>query len=101
MDTKAKHTPGPWRHHEMEPLTIVAGKPGICIADCSAISRTDEENQANARLIASAPLGLDLAEMVLELPIMVIDDTVAEMPVTKWREFVSKARELKSKAEGK
>lgn len=55
MNTKATFTPGPWRHHDMEDATIVAGKPGIPIADCNARNRPLEENEANARLISAAP----------------------------------------------
>lgn len=55
MSNEAKHTPGPWRMHDMESFTVVAGKPSICIANANALHRSEAENDANARLIAAAP----------------------------------------------
>ena len=40
--------------HDMEDFTIVAGKPGICVALTKADHRPAQENEANARLIVSA-----------------------------------------------
>ena len=46
------HTPGPWRLHDMERATIVAGKPGGEVANClNGFGNQD----ANARLITAAP----------------------------------------------
>jgi acetamidase/formamidase len=54
-----KHTPGPWRVVRANPspttgpLLIAGGKPGY-IADVRVV-HGNEENNANARLIAAAP----------------------------------------------
>ena len=50
----SKYTKGPWKLHDMEDNTIV-GNDHLAIADANAISRSKEENQANAHLIAAAP----------------------------------------------
>ena len=55
MTNEAKHTPGPWRLHDMEAATVVQSATGYAIADCNATKYSDSENDANARLIASAP----------------------------------------------
>ena len=54
-DRAREHTPGPWRMHDMETNTVVAGRPGVFIADCDARSRAPQENSANARLVIAAP----------------------------------------------
>jgi len=63
-----KHTPGPWK---------VSGKPSICgykvaeksgrsVASFPATSkRSDDEREANARLIAEAPAMLDVIKELL------------------------------------
>lgn len=56
-----KHTPGPWRMHDMEAMTVVAGHPGGEIANCLNSLSTHEQADADARLIALAP------EMLAEL----------------------------------
>ncbi len=60
----AKHTPGPWRLHAMEPATLVAGKPGVAIADFNARDRSDAENEANARAAALAPEALRALQLL-------------------------------------
>lgn len=47
-----KTTPGPWRLHDMERATIVAGKPGGEVANCL---NGFGDQDANAALIAKAP----------------------------------------------
>ena len=52
MNTRSKHTPGPWavRHDDM-----VCSKEGRIIADCESTSPPIAEDKANATLIAAAP----------------------------------------------
>lgn len=48
-------TPGPWRLHDMEHATIVAGtKPGLAISRFDAKSRADATNGANAAFAIAA-----------------------------------------------
>lgn len=50
----SKHTPGPW-HVGMKPGPMIYGKRGEQIADLTAELLMQDENAANAALIASAP----------------------------------------------
>lgn len=50
-----KHTPGPWRLHDMEAATVVQSATGNAIADCNATRHTAAENDANARMCSAAP----------------------------------------------
>ena len=64
MSEEFKHTPGPW-HHGQKNKRSVFGKDGWRVADCgTAFSKSDDEMEANARLIAAAP---DLLEALKEL----------------------------------
>lgn len=55
---KPKFTPGPWKTFTYD-VTIandmVEGRDGDFVADCTMSLRTDDENNANARLISAAP----------------------------------------------
>jgi len=66
----SKYTPGPWQWFETEAgearVNPVAG--GLLVAKCDTRNPFDDEQRANARLIASAPELLDAlreAELVL------------------------------------
>jgi len=61
-----KSTPGPWNFETPNhPKTIHAGN--ILIAEVFANSKTNEETEANARLVASSPELLDaLRQYVLD-----------------------------------
>ncbi len=64
MSGQTKHTPGPWKfdgHYFGDGLTACGGRNVAEIMEAD----TPEETEANARLIATAPDGLALAEMVL------------------------------------
>ena len=56
MSKEARHTPGPWytRHGQISSET---SPHGCTIANCNATAKgiSDEEVEANARLIAAAP----------------------------------------------
>ena len=54
MKTETKRTPGPWHHHDIEEMTV-CGPDHSCVARTDASDRGLNENEANARLIASAP----------------------------------------------
>lgn len=67
MQTKVKHTPGPWRvaswEYAGDDLNVDAkGRGFICLAG----KRGDGEAEANARLIAAAPELLEGARQVVE-----------------------------------
>lgn len=57
----SNHTPGPWR---TDGWTIIAGNAINIAYTRTAIAEREEEQQANARLIAAAP---DLLAALLEL----------------------------------
>lgn len=50
----AQHTPGPW-HIGMNPGPIIYGERGDQVANMCDGLYGDDENRANARLIAAAP----------------------------------------------
>ena len=51
----SNRTEDEWREHDMESNTIVAGRPGVAVADFNAIGRPAEENRANFQLCLAAP----------------------------------------------
>ena len=61
-----KHTPGPWKTSNMAPGIVYAetgGKRDELV--CTAYRRDNDEHNANARLIASAPDLLSALEMAV------------------------------------
>jgi hypothetical protein len=60
--TRAKHTPGPWATNG-HPIVYVNG--GRTVAFCDVPRQRNEENCANAQLIAVAPELLQAAEQFL------------------------------------
>jgi len=70
----SKFTPGPW-HTEPEPATcdrVTSGEQTVCW--CDSVHFSDQENDANARLIAKAPEMYEaLRECVIELTTLVND----------------------------
>lgn len=48
-----KHSKEPWREHDMEELTIVAGKPGMAVASTDCFMLKDEIKQANMKRIVA------------------------------------------------
>ncbi len=61
----------------------------------------DNEAKANAHLIASAPLGYELAELIVKLSATWIDDGILEIGEATYIEIKKLAFRLKDKAEGK
>lgn len=60
-----KHTPGPW-HVGMKPGPAVYGPEGEQVAGLFVPMLPEEENRANARLIAAAPALADALQWALE-----------------------------------
>lgn len=61
MKTQAEHTPGPWKLEESISVDFDGNKHeniGVITQDHSRIALLGENKQANARLIAAAPLML-------------------------------------------
>ena len=80
----AKHTPGPWAHHNTPTpfIYVNAGGLPICqIYTSTAHGQSMGEQFANARLIAAAPELLEaLQKMLPELRgLSIVSDTAAEM----------------------
>lgn len=71
----SKHTPGPWEIDKRCDTSVFAaldGRRGICSTGGYSNNMIDQEvlndeNAANARLIAAAPKLLELCESLLEL----------------------------------
>lgn len=80
----AKHTPGPWAHHNTPTpfIYVNAGGLPICqIYTSTAHGQSMGEQFANAHLIAAAPELLEaLQKMLPELRgLSIVSDTAAEM----------------------
>ncbi len=58
------HTPGPWRLHDMERATVVAGNPGGEVANCL---NGFGDQDANTHLIIAAPEMADEIERLRSL----------------------------------
>lgn len=85
---KTSHTPGPWKQHETEGkiYASIRGPRNETIADCG--SRSDQQAQANARLIAAAP---ELLASLMAIYEMVPFDVPESDPrVTMARELILK-----------
>jgi len=98
-----KHTPGPWRinHHshiygELW-LSVLDGAFDIthngaakpCVVACSRYSAmSDEENLANARLIAAAPELLEALKEAVQ-----VCKSAGSLPIVweKWKQIIAKA----------
>jgi hypothetical protein len=66
--TASKHTPGPWRHSDKTSIPgneMVYAPDNYLVANVGAYKRANEENQANARLIAAAPRVLEALELMV------------------------------------
>lgn len=114
MSAQVKHTPRPWKtDHELGNQSVL-GPDGVQVADCSITcnpkfgKRTDEINEANARLIASAPdllKALDEAEDLLGFhegsaekmtetghPVVWVNNEDLERVLKSIREAIAKAK---------
>ena len=89
---ETSHTPGPWEVFESHAGTYV-----IDSAEQSAVCRIEWclEDEANARLIASAPEMLDALKRLCSK--FGVDDNGSPRDWTEWRE----ARAVIAKAEGR
>ena len=102
METKSKHTPGPWKVFNSK----YADKPGIETDDetfsvvvfgkisesCGVDGRTEDEKQANAKLIAAAPDLLEALQAIvnwLESPA----DALSDKDFNAAKEAIKKATE--------
>lgn len=69
MSDNAQPTPGPWMPFDVGracPVYEVRDNAGSVVADLRPSAFYGDTDHANARLIAAAPDGLALAEMVIE-----------------------------------
>jgi hypothetical protein len=93
----SKHTKGPWEVDKIASMHVQSGRRGVCSTggysnnqECPI--KIEEENQANAHLIAAAPDMLEALEEVLNIK----DYDTAE----KCEEVREKARAIVAKARG-
>ena len=66
---KTKHTPGPWEIMTglQDGIIVGADRKGVVDGDgFASMERTQEENQANARLIAASPELLEHSKYLLK-----------------------------------
>jgi hypothetical protein len=66
MKNTTKHTPGPW-HIGMKPGPIIYGPSGEQVACLFPAMLDNQENKANARLIAAAPALLEALQETLRV----------------------------------
>lgn len=101
MDTKGKHTPGPWSAEPMEDGCSVAYRindaSGYEVAVTSGRD-SDGEEAANARLIAAAP---DMLAALKEARDLLAGDLTGVEWKRACHAFVAKADAAIAKAEGR
>jgi hypothetical protein len=97
MNTNAKHTPGPWENHKWncEEHQISAKGGTIALVSHSHSLVSEAEADANARLIAAAPI---LAEYLAEL--LEATETLARRHGTPLSQCHQYAKAALAKAEG-
>ena len=91
------HTPGPWKLFEGEHSEVVEvldnrGLPIVSWGGFDDSRRTDEEHNANARLIAQAPAMLVDLESLVALVKRVIPDADMLHEIHNATETISKAK---------
>ncbi len=84
-----KYTPGPWGFHDTEKHTIVKKKVGT-IASSNSLHFSEEENEANAQLIAAAPEMLEFLEQMVDIS--------GKYPYLNGQQIVADAYKLINKA---
>jgi hypothetical protein len=104
MSGKTNHTPGPWRAKVVR--VSDGNSAGWVETQISAVGRivavvqgydASPDTKANAHLLASAPIGRELAEAVV-----VAEERFGAPPLASdWREIVEIARRLLDVADGK
>lgn len=94
----SKHTEGLWNVWQMNRLTVVAnhGKGAMLIAECESTFISDEEQVANAKLIAAAPALLEALERITNEAVM---DGLEDKP--GWEQWIINARTAIEEARGK
>jgi hypothetical protein len=86
-----KHTPGPWAVHPRIKDSVVTGKGGS-IADLVG-TKSAQEHEANARLIAAAPEMLEVLELLeSRWDEIVADDVSVTGSIHMIRAAIAKAR---------
>lgn len=88
----AKHTPGPWI---ADRVMIVEAENGDCIARVDEFATPDDVVEANARLIAAAPLLLSVLDAALEWA-----EPMKDAPKSSRPEWFDMARIAVAKATG-
>lgn len=101
-ETKAQHTPGPWKaedrpsdkreHWYIRAGVGISSPFGIAVAMIPKSAGKLSELDANARLIAAAPIGYELAEAI-------INQATDGMDRSEW--ILRKAEEFMAKVEGR
>lgn len=74
MNTKATHSPGPWRQGESDELTIIEDAEGNLVAFVDLDGMTAQD-RANFALIAAAPKLLEALKRLVEVaaPLFAMD----------------------------
>lgn len=97
--TKAQHTPGPWHTGDnFDSIKCVYDSEGRMIADCDTPHMIPQDDQvANARLIAATPILHETLKQLLEDSYNAIDHN---NPMQIREVTLSKARNILSEIEG-
>lgn len=98
---ETKHTTGEWLIHEKAAGNVIQKDTGRVVANCRAYTSNvnphlvDEENMANAKLIAAAP---DLLEALSELIDINESEEVFDIKVNRMVNALSNSKEAIKKA---
>lgn len=112
-----RHTPGPWRISEKGPLDClrptretcieIAGDSMCWIAQVLRNHGNGGDGEANARLIAAAPEGYELAKLVLPLlegtanDVAAIETLAGYVAGLRCQQMIKLARAIIAKVDGK
>lgn len=89
-----KYTPGPWTFSKENHIQVVCDRNCLPVAAITMNDDADEE-LANARLIAAAPEGLELAEQM-----RIFLDSYCLERGSAWRDISARVNSFLAKAKG-
>jgi hypothetical protein len=79
--SNSKHTPGPWKQGSTHPENVSAGSALVCTT--LSRGRFNDEQKANARLIAAAPDLLEALQTMLKHPDTMTAKLVAQAAIAR------------------
>ena len=102
------HTKGPWEVEKHERMFLIIGnddcprneKMPVCELDRGLSEETDEEQEANARLISAAPELLEALEGLYDEVIAICNDGTLDGSFVETRRSIIATRRAIAKAKG-